>query len=110
MQVLAGRRAAELKPLEARGADFQSAASPLLGTRAVVLDDRTELPFDSLIVATGARGAKLAIPGADLAGVYGLRDLEDLQAISRLAAPGRRAVVLGGNWLRFLRTALPEYG
>ena len=97
VQVLTGRRAAELKPLEARGADSQSAASPLLGTRAVVLDDGTELPFDSLIVATGARGAKLAIPGADLAGVYGLRDLEDLQEISRLAESGRRAVVLGGG-------------
>ena len=118
VQVLAGRRAASLRI--DRGADSQSAVSPLLGTPAsevaetcpqecghgtlracatssVVLDDGTELPFDSLIVATGARGAKLAIPGAGLAGVYGLRDLEDLQAISRLAGPGRRAVVLGGG-------------
>ena len=29
--------------------------------------------------------------------MYGLRDLEDLEAISRLAGPGRRAVVLGGG-------------
>jgi NAD(P)H-nitrite reductase large subunit len=94
VQVLSGRKAAKLKP---RGADSQSAAPPLTGTQTVVLDDGTELPFDSLIVATGARGARLAIPGADLPGVYGLRDLEDLQAISRLAEPGRRAVVLGGG-------------
>ena len=97
VHVLVGRKAARLKLAENRGADSQSAVSPLMGTRAVVLDDGTELPFDSLIVATGARGAKLAIPGADLPGVYGLRDLEDLQQISRLADSGRRAVVLGGG-------------
>ena len=107
VQVLAGRRAAKLKTAadkeecrqecrhgrpEARSTE---GAAPDAGS--VVLDDGTELAFDALIVATGARGAKLAIPGADLAGVYGLRDLEDLQAISRLAGPGRRAVVLGGG-------------
>jgi len=63
----------------------------------VVLDDDTELAFDALIVATGARGAKIAIPGAHLPEVYPLRDLEDLEEISRLAGPGRRAVVLGGG-------------
>ena len=81
VQVLAGRKAARL----------ESDAGP------VVLDDGTELTFDALIVATGARGAKLSIPGADLAGVHALRDLEDLEEISRVAAPGRRAVVLGGG-------------
>jgi NAD(P)H-nitrite reductase large subunit/ferredoxin len=81
VQVLPGRKAARLKP----------------DAGLVVLDDGTELAFDALIVATGARGAKLTIPGADLAGVYGLRDLEDLEGISRIAGPGRRAVVLGGG-------------
>ena len=109
VQLLPGRRAARLKPPEERGADSQSAASPLLGTLAlsetpracatgaVVLDDGTELVFDALIVATGARGAKLSIPGADLPDVYGLRNLDDLEDISRLAGSGRRAVVLGGG-------------
>ena len=81
VQVLPGRKAARLKP----------DAGP------VVLDDGTELTFDALIVASGARGAKLSIPGADLPGVYGLRDLEDLEEISRIAGSGRRAVVLGGG-------------
>jgi NADPH-dependent 2,4-dienoyl-CoA reductase/sulfur reductase-like enzyme len=120
VHVLAGRKAARLKLAQDRGARSQRAASPLMGTQSsqsadtcpqecghgtlracatgtVALDDGTELPFDSLIVATGARGAKLAIPGADLPGVYGLRDLDDLQQISRLADSGRRAVVLGGG-------------
>jgi NAD(P)H-nitrite reductase large subunit/Fe-S-cluster-containing hydrogenase component 2 len=63
----------------------------------LLLDDGTHLPFDRLIVATGARATKLFIPGADLAGVHALRNLEDLDEIEKLAAPGRRAVVLGGG-------------
>ncbi len=63
----------------------------------LLLDDGTELAFDRLVLATGARGAMLSIPGADLAGVCALRNLEDLETIDRLAAPGRRAVVLGGG-------------
>jgi NAD(P)H-nitrite reductase large subunit/Fe-S-cluster-containing hydrogenase component 2 len=63
----------------------------------MLLDDGTHLPFDRLIVATGARAARLFIPGADLAGVHALRNLEDLDEIEKLATPGRRAVVLGGG-------------
>ena len=63
----------------------------------LLLDDGTHLPFDRLIIATGARAAKLFLPGAALAGVYALRNLEDLEEIEKLAGPGRRAVVLGGG-------------
>ena len=73
------------------------ASSPALG--ALMLDNGAELAFDRLIVATGARAAGLSIPGADLAGVFVLRNFEDLEAISdwccrHLATPwqGTRAV------------------
>jgi NAD(P)H-nitrite reductase large subunit/ferredoxin len=64
---------------------------------ALVLEQGTELLFDALILATGARGAMLAIPGADLPGVSPFRNLDDLEAVDRLVAPGRPAVVLGGG-------------
>jgi NAD(P)H-nitrite reductase large subunit/NAD-dependent dihydropyrimidine dehydrogenase PreA subunit len=70
------------------------------GPGAVVLDDGAELAFDRLIIATGARAAGLSIPGADLAGVFVLRDAEDLEAISDWcgrAAATPHAVVLGGG-------------
>ncbi len=51
-----------------------------LACQSLLLDDGTELAFDRLIVATGARAATLSIPGADLAGVHALRNLEDLDA------------------------------
>ena len=81
VRVLRGRRATGLKP----------DAGPL------ALDDGTQLTYDRLILATGARPAMLSIPGAGLAGVCSLRNLEDLEEIDRLAEPGRSAVVLGGG-------------
>ena len=66
VHVLGGRKAARLE------AD--------LG--ALMLDHGEELGFERLILATGARAAGLFIPGADLAGVFVLRDFEDLEAIS----------------------------
>ncbi|MCX6636853.1 MAG: FAD-dependent oxidoreductase [Acidobacteria bacterium] len=81
VRVLRGRRATGLKP----------DAGPL------ALDDGTQLTYDRLILATGARASVLSIPGAGLAGVCSLRNLEDLEEIDRLAEPGRRAVVLGGG-------------
>ena len=68
-----------------------------LACQSLLFDDGTQLTFDRLILATGARAATLSIPGADLAGVHALRNLEDLEEIEQQAAPGRRAVVLGGG-------------
>jgi nitrite reductase (NADH) large subunit len=66
-------------------------------TRTIVLDDGTELNFDRLILATGARGIALSIPGAALDGVYALRNLDDLEGIDKRIKSGKRAVVLGGG-------------
>jgi nitrite reductase (NADH) large subunit len=65
--------------------------------RVVVLADSREITYDSLVIATGARGKRLRVPGADLPGVFTLRDVEDLVGIEALARPGGRAVVLGGG-------------
>jgi nitrite reductase (NADH) large subunit len=81
VRVLAGARAVGLRPAE----------------RVLALADGQELRYDALVVATGARGQVVRVPGADLAGVFTLRDLADLDGIEALAAPGRRAVVLGGG-------------
>jgi NAD(P)H-nitrite reductase large subunit len=49
---------------------------------ALTLDNGEELGFERLILATGARAAALAIPGANLPGVFVLRNFEDFEAIS----------------------------
>jgi NAD(P)H-nitrite reductase large subunit/ferredoxin len=67
---------------------------------ALMLDNGEELGFERLIIATGARAAGLTIPGANLPGVFALRDAEDLEAISDWcgkASATPHAVVLGGG-------------
>ncbi len=65
--------------------------------RAVDLADGRSIPFDALVIATGARAKGLAVAGGDLPGVFTLRSTEDLDAIEAMAQPGRRAVVVGGG-------------
>ncbi len=57
-----------------------------------------EIPYDTLVLATGSRPIALPIPGAALPDVVTFRDLSDVGAM--LAAPrGARAVVIGGGLL-----------
>ena len=67
--------------------------------RHVRLDDGLVLPFDALVLATGSRPRRLAVPGADLAGVYCLRTIEDADRIHAECAPGRRLVIIGGGYI-----------
>ncbi|MGA2772014.1 MAG: FAD-dependent oxidoreductase [Bryobacteraceae bacterium] len=97
--VLAGRigRPAIYWPEADLNVHVLSAVGHALACQSLLLDDGTQLTFDRLIVATGARAATLSIPGAGFAGVHALRNLEDLDQIEKQAGPGRRAVVLGGG-------------
>ena len=55
--------------------------------------------FDHLILATGARPRPFAVPGADLAGVLGLRNIADAATIRERLGPGRRVVVIGAGFI-----------
>ena len=60
----------------------------------------TELvPFDRLLLATGARARQLAVPGAELDGVVTLRTIDDADRIRELAAAAEHIVVIGGGWI-----------
>lgn len=61
--------------------------------------DGFELAFDELVIATGSRSAKPALPGIDLPGVTGFRDFDDVTALQHAASRGGAAVVLGGGLL-----------
>ena len=55
-------------------------------------------PFDAMVIATGARAARLPLPGFDLLGVEVLRELGDGARIKKALENGpRRAVVLGAG-------------
>jgi 3-phenylpropionate/trans-cinnamate dioxygenase ferredoxin reductase subunit len=65
----------------------------------VRLDDGLVLPYDALLLATGSRPRRLAVPGADLTGVHYLRTVADADRIRAECAPGRRLVVIGGGYI-----------
>jgi nitrite reductase (NADH) large subunit len=67
--------------------------------RRVRLASGATLPYSKLVLATGSRPIRLAVPGAGLPGVLTFRDLADVDAIGRAAAKGARAVVIGGGLL-----------
>jgi 3-phenylpropionate/trans-cinnamate dioxygenase ferredoxin reductase subunit len=63
------------------------------------LDGGHLLPYDRLLLTTGAEPRRIRVPGAELPGVHYLRTLADCDALrARLGAGGRVAVV-GGGWI-----------
>lgn len=61
------------------------------------LGDQKTLSYDRLLLAVGAKAAKLKVPGADLEGVVKLDHLEDANKIINFARRGKRAIVIGGG-------------
>jgi NADPH-dependent 2,4-dienoyl-CoA reductase/sulfur reductase-like enzyme len=86
---LADAEAAWLVGATATGLDMVS--------RHVTLDNGTHIPFDGLVVASGARARDEAL-GAGVPGVLVLRTLDDGVALRKvLTGPPRRVVVVGGG-------------
>jgi 3-phenylpropionate/trans-cinnamate dioxygenase ferredoxin reductase subunit len=67
--------------------------------RMVHLADGRRLPFDRLLIATGAEPRTLSVPGADLPGVMRLRTMADADALRAAAASAERIVVIGAGWI-----------
>jgi len=67
--------------------------------RRVVADDGSAAEYDRLLLATGSNPFILPVPGKELEGVIGYRDIADTQAMIDAAATHRHAVVIGGGLL-----------
>jgi 3-phenylpropionate/trans-cinnamate dioxygenase ferredoxin reductase component len=69
------------------------------GERIVRLSDGTRIRYDAVLVATGGRNRRLAVPGSDLEGIFDLRTFEDADRIKAAASGGRTAVVVGAGFI-----------
>jgi 3-phenylpropionate/trans-cinnamate dioxygenase ferredoxin reductase subunit len=83
--------------IELRTATRVSAVDP--AAREVVLGDGERLRFDRLLLAVGAAPRRLALAGAELAGVHYLRDLADADALRARIEHGGRVAVIGAGWI-----------
>ncbi|MFZ1171956.1 MAG: FAD-dependent oxidoreductase [Bradyrhizobium sp.] len=67
--------------------------------RDVIIADGGAIPYDRLLLATGAEPVRLPIPGADQPHVHVLRTLADSRAIIASIKGARRAIVIGASFI-----------
>ena len=67
--------------------------------KTVALDDRV-ISYDDLVLTTGSAPRRLpASIGGDLAGVFTVRTLEDVNAMEPEFADGKRVLIIGGGYI-----------
>jgi 3-phenylpropionate/trans-cinnamate dioxygenase ferredoxin reductase subunit len=67
--------------------------------KQVQLGDGASLPYDRLMIATGARVRMLPLRGSALSGVHYLRGIADVDALRNHLVPGSRLAVVGGGYI-----------
>ena len=93
-----------------RAADFyeKNKVDLLLGSRVtkidrdakkITLEDGAEISYTKLALTTGARVRKIPFTGSELAGVFYMRDLNDVKQTHKFTAPGKSAVIIGGGYI-----------
>ena len=87
---------------------FQSSGIDVIRDRVVAiqrdnktleLGDHTDLAYDKLLIASGARPTSPPIPGMDLAGIFPCWTLADARNIAQRARPGAKVVLMGAGFI-----------
>src|SRR4051794_4821604 len=68
-------------------------------TCEVVTAEGARVPYDRLLIATGSNPIMLPLPGKDLPGVIGFRDIQDVERMVQASTHYKNAVVIGGGLL-----------
>jgi len=75
------------------------------GAHVVATADGTQVPYDKLLLATGASPRRLDFPGSDREEVLYLRTLADSDRLRSAFQTGTRVVVAGAGWIGLETTA-----
>ncbi|WP_162230634.1 NAD(P)/FAD-dependent oxidoreductase [Nitratireductor soli] len=67
--------------------------------RTLTLEDGATLAWSKLLLATGARPRRLAVPGSELDGVFYLRECADARLLRERTAAAGDVVVIGGGFI-----------
>ena len=70
-----------------------------VAAHVLVLDSGQELEYQKVLIATGGRNRRLAVPGAQLPGIHYLRTVAECDAIKQEAGANRDAVVVGMGFI-----------
>ena len=77
----------------------------------VTLADGQAVPYDRLLITTGASPRRLNIPGGELDGVRYLRTVGDSEQLAGTLRGGGQVVIAGGGWIGLeTAAAAREYG
>ncbi len=69
------------------------------GPRELELEGGEAVPYDRLLIATGAEPVRLDVAGGDLPHVHYLRSLADSRSIIQAAEHAARAVIIGASFI-----------
>ena len=64
-----------------------------------MLSSGERIDFDAALITTGSRNRRLAVPGFDLPGVFGLRTAADAERMREAALRGGKAVLVGMGFI-----------
>lgn len=67
--------------------------------RKVRIEGGRELPYDALVLATGAKPRKLPLVGADLEGVHLFRTAADVDRVRERFVSGAKLIVIGAGYI-----------
>jgi 3-phenylpropionate/trans-cinnamate dioxygenase ferredoxin reductase subunit len=67
--------------------------------RRLSIEDHAPLPYDQLVLATGAENRRLKVPGLQLAGVAMLRTRPEALELQRRLTDGQRLVIVGAGFI-----------
>ena len=91
--------AAEYEELRVTTALGSAVTSLDAAASTATLDNGEVYDYEQVLLATGGSPVRLPVPGADLDGVYYLRDAGDAAAINAAAREAKRAVVVGAGFI-----------